>query len=540
MLKKLKNNKILKVTGKVFEWLLFAVIVAVFIVVVSPLLPFKNVPKIFVVSSGSMVPTLEPGSVSFVLPQDEKKVKVGDVIAFKSPEDASLTIIHRIVGVKSEDPLIYETKGDANDSPDTWDLQPDEIVGKSLFSVPWVGILIAFIKKPLGFGLVIGIPAFLFLIIQIRNIKIGIDEEVDRRVAKIKQSEKTKDNSTIVSLILVVAAFASVVSTSSIHTATALFMDKANINGLSISVKDFVPPETPKVISPQDGSLFNEKTVKIKWETVSDYKDMNNPVYYKYQRSPKEAFSDDVYRSGEFSNNSFTDTVSGDGKYWWRVQACDALDNCSDFSKPWKFIVDASDPDSKIIDPKNKDRDNQTFDIFLWDGKLKGTASDDLSGIDYVVLSIKRVEAGKYWDGDSWVEGDEKDVRVKADGTANWSYDLGDGLQFGLFRVTSHAVDKAGNIEDSYTVEFENKDKPSDSAPQAQLEVAEPEIAGPVDTVACDPLLDSACEDAAAEPGEVIDDVDSSDLQQNQDQNSTESSSDGDSSQATYSDTEEF
>jgi len=97
---------------------------------------------------------------------------------------------------------------------------------------------------------------------------------------------------------------------------------------------------------------------------------------------------------------------------------------------------------------------------YIWNGKVEGTALDDMSGIDHVELSINRTLLGKFWNGSTWVYGSETTTRVQAIPTSadwsTWSYEFHNQPPLGRFRIIAHAVDKVGNIENSSTIEFEN------------------------------------------------------------------------------------
>jgi hypothetical protein len=75
-----------------------------------------------------------------------------------------------------------------------------------------------------------------------------------------------------------------------------------------------------------------------------------------------------------------------------------------------------------------------------------GTASDALSGIQRVELSIRR-GTGNYWDGSSFSSASE--IFVPASGTTSWSYAFGAGSfpADGSYTVRVRAVDNAGNVQ---------------------------------------------------------------------------------------------
>jgi signal peptidase I len=463
--------KKLKIISKIVEWIIFIFLMCFLFILISPKLPIKNLPKSFVVVTGSMEPTIKTGSVAFVKEVDAKSVKVGDIIAFTSPNDPNNTILHRVNTISSTDPLLFKTKGDHNNDIDAWDVPGVGVKGVYITAIPYLGNIAAFIRTKVGFSLIIGIPALLFIIFQLFNIKKAITEEVELKVSqKLAESKKTNSTKTILkSIIFFVLFISGLFSLSSINLIKASFLDTVTISGISLSVKDFIPPPVPTLTSPKNGLITNTNSLIMQWSSVNDFKNMNNPVYYIYQSSFSSTFSTLAYESGHLSNSQIPAPGTPDGIYYWRVKACDAIDNCSDWSSIWHVTVDSTIPSSTITSPFNSDHDNSVnfpF-IFYWNGKVGGTASDNLSEINRIEISIERQDVGLYWSGNTsqgingWVT--DPNVRVTAIGTTNWSYQI-DPIYFplGKFKIVSHAVDNAGNIENSATIEFENV-APTDS-----------------------------------------------------------------------------
>ncbi len=93
------------------------------------------------VLSGSMEPVLHVGGLVVIKPLNASDVTIGDVISFKLP-GIKTPICHRIIGVELKDGQIYfQTKGDANNTPDI-DLVPTASVnGKAIYHIPYVGRL---------------------------------------------------------------------------------------------------------------------------------------------------------------------------------------------------------------------------------------------------------------------------------------------------------------------------------------------------------------------------------------------------------------
>jgi signal peptidase len=95
---------------------------------------------------------------------------VGDIVTFKRPTDIEATT-HRIYSDSIIDgELAYTTQGDANNTPDLLTVMKSDIIGKVWFSVPYLGYLLDFIRRPLGFVLLVGLPALWVFIEQVNKI----------------------------------------------------------------------------------------------------------------------------------------------------------------------------------------------------------------------------------------------------------------------------------------------------------------------------------------------------------------------------------
>jgi len=87
---------------------------------------------------GSALPV---GSLAIVSPQTE--YQVGEIVTFKIPGSEEL-LTHRIESVKVskyQSVKVYETRGDANNVADDWQLTNTDIVGKVVFHLPYLGYL---------------------------------------------------------------------------------------------------------------------------------------------------------------------------------------------------------------------------------------------------------------------------------------------------------------------------------------------------------------------------------------------------------------
>jgi len=154
---------------KIVYYILDAVVVLIALLFIVSTFPIAGNYKVLTVVSGSMEPSIKIGSVVAVMPKSD--YKIGDIITFLHGPKTEPPITHRIYDIKvvGGQP-VYITKGDANKSPDIDGTAKKDIEGKVLFSVPYLGYLVNFIKNPLGFILIIVAPAGIVIYEEIRKI----------------------------------------------------------------------------------------------------------------------------------------------------------------------------------------------------------------------------------------------------------------------------------------------------------------------------------------------------------------------------------
>jgi signal peptidase len=157
--------------SKVFNWFLMLLLVVIVLVstgiFVAPYFGWN----LNVVNGGSMEPAIKMGSLAVVQPADAHEINVGDVILFKASSASDKCTTHRVYEItNNEGVLTFRTKGDANEDPDSDLVAAENIIGRVRLTVPHAGYFMEFIRKPVGFGIVFGIPATLLIMMELRNI----------------------------------------------------------------------------------------------------------------------------------------------------------------------------------------------------------------------------------------------------------------------------------------------------------------------------------------------------------------------------------
>jgi len=125
--------------GQVLAWLVILGIGA--ILVVAVLVPRIAGATPYTVLTGSMEPHLGPGTLVVVKSVDPDEIGVGSVITYQLESGKAAVVTHRVVaqGVNGDGEIIFQTQGDANDTPDAAWVRPVQIKGELWYSVPYLG-----------------------------------------------------------------------------------------------------------------------------------------------------------------------------------------------------------------------------------------------------------------------------------------------------------------------------------------------------------------------------------------------------------------
>ena len=100
------------------------------------------------VLSGSMEPTYHTGSLIYVKPCAPEDVQVGDAITFVLNEDLDV-VTHRVISIDAENEHFY-TQGDANDAPDGAPVYFKNLIGRPVFTIPYLGFVSHWVSNPPG------------------------------------------------------------------------------------------------------------------------------------------------------------------------------------------------------------------------------------------------------------------------------------------------------------------------------------------------------------------------------------------------------
>jgi len=162
---KIRENKIVNIG----YYSLLTMLIFLVVLFACSMLPISGNYKMMTVLSGSMEPAIKTGSI--VVSKSFNDYKIGEVITFKNDGGGDIPTTHRIVEMEvAKGVPIYTTKGDANNAADGKRIYKKQIIGKVVLNIPFLGYAINFVKKPIGFLLVIIIPAGIIIIDEIKKI----------------------------------------------------------------------------------------------------------------------------------------------------------------------------------------------------------------------------------------------------------------------------------------------------------------------------------------------------------------------------------
>lgn len=129
--------------------------------------------RALVVLSGSMAPELKVGSLAIIAKADN--YLTNEIISFSPSGDSKDIVTHRIVAKEYPEGIekspIFLTAGDANKNFDFKKLKQEQIIGKVIFSIPYLGYIANFFKEPYGFILFFIVPVTIIVYEELKTLK---------------------------------------------------------------------------------------------------------------------------------------------------------------------------------------------------------------------------------------------------------------------------------------------------------------------------------------------------------------------------------
>ncbi len=128
----------------------------------------------YTIVSPSMVPTIDVRDVIVTKRVEVENVEIGDVITFTSadPLYKGITITHRVVGFanSSSGEILLRTKGDNNNAEDSALVGDNQLIGKVVLIIPFIGYIQELLSNMYGWLILIVIPCLTIITIDIVKI----------------------------------------------------------------------------------------------------------------------------------------------------------------------------------------------------------------------------------------------------------------------------------------------------------------------------------------------------------------------------------
>ena len=186
--KRKENAKVIKKIIEIFAIILIYNIILIAISTENNMSLFNIFGyKSYVIKTTSMEPTININDVVLTQKVEQQDLMVGDVITFLQNREV---ITHRITKIEeNEGKVEYTTKGDNNNIEDIFKISYENIEGKHVLTIPYLGKIVQILDNKLVF-LIILLIILIFMFMQLQN-----QEKKDNRREKKKiEDKKRKEN----------------------------------------------------------------------------------------------------------------------------------------------------------------------------------------------------------------------------------------------------------------------------------------------------------------------------------------------------------
>lgn len=144
--------------------------------------------RYYTVLTPSMEPAYSVGDMVFVKIESADKINIGDVITFNPSADSEAYLTHRVIekypDYQGSGITCFRTKGDANDSEDTFLIDEERVIGPVVAAIPKLGYVVRFVQ--LRWYYIVPIIALIFVFFKLMGIYLAPKEEAAEEAADVK------------------------------------------------------------------------------------------------------------------------------------------------------------------------------------------------------------------------------------------------------------------------------------------------------------------------------------------------------------------
>ena len=202
-LKKIKENKILKIIGNILYTLMFIIVVLMLLVVILQRVSNNTITiggfRMFTVATGSMEPVYNVGDVLISKEVDAEEIKVGDDIVYLGEKGsfANKVVTHRVISIEKQEDGNYKiiTKGVANTAEDP-EIDQTQVYGKIIYKMHILSFIQKIMKNMYVFYFLVLIPVAILVYKNIKNFQNSgdDDDDEDEDNEKEKNEESSKNS----------------------------------------------------------------------------------------------------------------------------------------------------------------------------------------------------------------------------------------------------------------------------------------------------------------------------------------------------------
>jgi len=182
-----KGYRVFSFIRKIFIYLLAVIIIIAALLFAASNSPSKSLFgfRYYTVLTPSMEPAYSVGDMVFVKIEKADKIKVGDVITFNPSSDSEAYLTHRVIeklpDYQGSGVTCFKTKGDANDSEDSFLIDEDRVIGPVVFAVPKMGYVVRFFQ--LRWYLIVPLIALVFVFFKLMGIYLDPSKKKSKKAA---------------------------------------------------------------------------------------------------------------------------------------------------------------------------------------------------------------------------------------------------------------------------------------------------------------------------------------------------------------------
>lgn len=168
---------------------IFVYLLAAGIIIAALLFAASNSPnkslfgyRYYTILTPSMEPAYSVGDMVFVKIANADGINVGDVITFNPSADSEAYLTHRVAeklpDYEGTGVTCFKTKGDANDSKDSFLIDEDRVIGVVKAGIPKIGYIVRFVQ--LRWYFVLPLIILIFVFFKLVGIYLAPDEDGEK------------------------------------------------------------------------------------------------------------------------------------------------------------------------------------------------------------------------------------------------------------------------------------------------------------------------------------------------------------------------